>query len=122
MNEETTLNERFEWAEHVARQYKTHLPKHVPLDDLEQEAKLGVLDAMKRWRPEDGEFKQFAFRRVYGNMQDYLRTTDIIRAGRKKHLLVIPFSAMTTASYRFSGDKDFFGDAPQGKPCGFCSV
>lgn len=99
----------YKWAESLGRKFHKKLPKHVPLDEIEQAARLGMLDAIKKYN--NGyrvPFRTYAERRVYGEMTDYLRTTDIVRRRRKINITVIAFSALFSASYRTAFDDDYF--------------
>lgn len=56
---------------------KLRLPAHVELDDLIQSGTLGLLDAVKRYKPVDGvKFEVFARQRIRGSIFDELRSND----------------------------------------------
>ena len=48
----------------------------ITADDLRNEGYLGLIQAIERWDPGQGPFKQYAARRVWGAMQDLFRSWD----------------------------------------------
>jgi RNA polymerase sigma factor for flagellar operon FliA len=61
----------------IAARMRSQLPHQVELDDLIQQGFLGLLDAMDRFRLDrDTRFETFSRRRVFGAIQDYLRSID----------------------------------------------
>jgi RNA polymerase sigma factor (sigma-70 family) len=60
----------------AARWYISTLPAHIANsegDDLNSEAKIAFVDALKTWDPRKGELWPYVSIRVKGSMQDYLR-------------------------------------------------
>lgn len=60
----------------AVRWYISTLPAHIAKsegDDLNSEAKIAFVDALKTWDPRKGELWPFVSIRVKGSMQDYLR-------------------------------------------------
>lgn len=60
----------------AARWYISTLPAHIANsegDDLNSEAKIAFVDALKTWDPRKGELWSYVSIRVKGSMQDYLR-------------------------------------------------
>ncbi len=53
----------------IADQVHRHLT-HVPLNDLVQTGVLGLLQSDRRYRPADGDFEAFSYRRIRGSMID----------------------------------------------------
>lgn len=66
------------------------LPASVELDDLMQAGMLGLLDALRRYRPqEDAQFETYAVLRIRGSMLDELRAQDWLpRSVRNKARVV----------------------------------
>jgi len=61
----------------IAIRVRAGLPHHVDVDDLIQQGYLGLIDAMDRFDIErDTRFQTFSRRRVFGAIQDYLRSID----------------------------------------------
>jgi RNA polymerase sigma factor for flagellar operon FliA len=61
----------------IAANMRAHLPVQVDLDDLIQQGYLGLIDAMDRFDADrDVRFETFSRRRVFGAIQDYLRSID----------------------------------------------
>ena len=61
----------------IAANVHAHLPAQVELDDLIQQGYLGLIDAMDRFDVDrDTRFETFSRRRVFGAIQDYLRSID----------------------------------------------
>lgn len=61
-------------AEKIARKKKRGLPRHIDLEDLISAAYLGLVESVNKFDPDSGvPFSGFAFRRVLGSIQDYLR-------------------------------------------------
>lgn len=60
----------------AVRWYVSTLPAHIANsegDDLNSEAKIAFVDALKTWDPRKGELWSYVSIRVKGSMQDYLR-------------------------------------------------
>ena len=74
----------------IAANVYAHLPSQVELDDLIQQGYLGLIDAMDRFDIDrDTRFETFSRRRVFGAIQDYLRSIDPVprlTRIRAKHL------------------------------------
>ncbi|MDY7109435.1 MAG: sigma-70 family RNA polymerase sigma factor [Planctomycetota bacterium] len=63
----------------IAVNVRAHLPVQVELDDLIQQGYLGLIDAMDRFDADrDIRFETFSRRRVFGAIQDYLRSIDSV--------------------------------------------
>lgn len=61
-------------ARRIAGYIARRLPRQVEMDDLVQNARLGLCDAALRWKPETGvPFKFYANRRIHGAILDALR-------------------------------------------------
>lgn len=61
----------------IAERMRSTLPGQVEVDDLTQQGYMGLVDAIERYDAERGvKFETFSSRRIYGAMQDYLRSTD----------------------------------------------
>lgn len=61
----------------LARQLVTKLPASVELDDIVQAGMIGLMDAARRYRDDQGaQFETFATQRVRGAMLDELRQND----------------------------------------------
>jgi RNA polymerase sigma factor for flagellar operon FliA len=61
----------------IAIRIRAGLPKQVELDDLMQQGYLGLIDAMDRFDPDrETRFETFSRSRVFGAIQDYLRSID----------------------------------------------
>lgn len=60
----------------AVRWYVSTLPAHIAKsegDDLNSEAKIAFVDALKTWDPRKGELWSYVSIRLKGSMQDYLR-------------------------------------------------
>lgn len=60
----------------TVRFYVSTLPAHIKsseADDLNSEAKIAFVDALKTWDPRKGELWSYVSLRLKGSMQDYLR-------------------------------------------------
>ena len=67
------------WTQKVAKQYKCRVPPMVLLDDLEGAAAIGLCHAVDAYQVGRGvKFPFFAYRRIWGAMQDHLRKCDWI--------------------------------------------
>ena len=78
MNNKKTINELIEshvnFAKKIAFQRKRNLPLCVSLDEVLAAAYLGLTEAANRYKPEIGfRFTTFAYSRVQGAINDYLR-------------------------------------------------
>jgi RNA polymerase sigma factor for flagellar operon FliA len=63
----------------IAARVHAGLPHQVDLDDLIQQGYLGLIDAMDRYELErDVRFETFSRRRIFGSIQDYLRSVDTV--------------------------------------------
>ena len=61
----------------IAERMRASLPVQVDVDDLTQQGYLGLVEAIDRFDENRGvKFETFSSRRIYGAMQDYLRSTD----------------------------------------------
>lgn len=67
------LEKYMEYARLQARCIKTRYP-HIPMDDLQSYAYMGLVDALTKWNPESGAtFKTYAYIRIRGCIMDYIR-------------------------------------------------
>ena len=70
------LNKYKDQIQSAVRWYISTLPAHIANsegDDLNSEAKIAFVDALKTWDPRKGELWPYVSIRVKGSMQDYLR-------------------------------------------------
>jgi RNA polymerase sigma factor (sigma-70 family) len=71
-----TLQKYKDQIQSTVRWYVSSLPRHIAkseADDLEQEAKIAFLEALKTWDPRKGDLWPYISVRLKGSMQDYLR-------------------------------------------------
>lgn len=63
----------------IAARLHAGLPRHVELDDLVQQGYFGLVDAMDRFELDrETRFETFSRRRIFGAIQDYLRSIDTV--------------------------------------------
>lgn len=70
MNNELILD-NLEFARNLAKKLKKKMPKSVQYEELESAAYFGLVDACKKYK--EGCFKSFAYKRINGEIKDYLR-------------------------------------------------
>jgi RNA polymerase sigma factor for flagellar operon FliA len=71
----------------LAYQVASRLPANVELDDLIQEGMLGLLDAIKRYKPQPGlPFESYARIRITGAIYDSCRENDILPRNQRDKL------------------------------------
>lgn len=64
-------------AQRLARQVHFALCRLLPLEDLEQEAAIGLIDSARKFDPQRGvSFRAFSYRRMMGRMLDAARDRD----------------------------------------------
>lgn len=67
---EALIVEHLPMCERIARKVARILPRHLEICDLVQDARVGLVQAADRYRPEDGSFSRFAYLRVRGSVID----------------------------------------------------
>jgi RNA polymerase sigma factor (sigma-70 family) len=67
---ESLIVEHLPMAERIARHVARSFAPHLQIDDLIQDARVGLVQAADRYRSEDGPFPRFAFLRVRGAVVD----------------------------------------------------
>jgi RNA polymerase sigma factor for flagellar operon FliA len=71
----------------LAYQVASRLPANVELDDLIQEGMMGLLDAIKRYKPQPGlPFESYARIRITGAIYDSCRENDILPRNQRDKL------------------------------------
>lgn len=71
---EELVERHLDYASSLARQIHRQLPAHVEFDELEQYARLGLVEAARKFDPEHGaQFTTFAYYRIRGAVFDGLR-------------------------------------------------
>jgi len=77
MNSRTTVEklvgDHLVYAQKLARKFKKRLPSFVDFDDILSSAYVGLVESANKYRATDGSFTTYAFRRIYGSIQDFLR-------------------------------------------------
>lgn len=80
---------------------RLRLPARVDRDDIAQEARVGLLEAIRGWRPERGQFPAFAACCVRNRVTKALNT-----AGAEKHKLLGCALSLNSAPIGMSGAED----------------
>jgi RNA polymerase sigma factor for flagellar operon FliA len=87
---ERAVREHAPLVRRIAAQVASRLPSSVERDDLVQEGMTGLLDALRRYVPQDGlSFEAYARTRIRGAIYDALRREDLLprhRRDRLKHV------------------------------------
>lgn len=72
------IDEHIPLVKYIARSYRRKLPPNILLEDLIQEGMIGLIDAEKKYDPDNGaSFISYAKIRIKGAMKDCMRKTDI---------------------------------------------
>ena len=75
-------------ANKLAFQKKRTLPKFIDIDELKSAAYLGLVEAASRFDQSLGiAFSTFAYPRIFGAIQDYLREQGWMKRGNKERML-----------------------------------
>lgn len=72
-NVEKLVGEHMIYAEKLARKFKKKLPSFVDFDDILSSAYVGLVESANKYKESDGSFTTYAFKRINGSMQDFLR-------------------------------------------------
>lgn len=75
-------------ANKLAYEKKRNLPNFIDVEDLKSAAYLGLVEAASRFDPSRGiAFSTFAYRRIFGAIQDYLREQGWLKRGDSTKVL-----------------------------------
>ena len=75
-------------ANKLAYQKKKSLPNHIDIEDLKSAAYLGLTEAAHRYEPEFGiSFSTYAYPRIFGAIQDFLRELNCIKYSKDYNLV-----------------------------------
>lgn len=80
------FNANVELAERVADRVWQRTPHLNGLDreDYRQYAMVGLIDAVKRYRPRRGEFRRYAWQRIHGAVREGIREADEVKRMHRK--------------------------------------
>lgn len=70
---EKLVGEHMLYAEKLARKFKRKLPSFVDFEDILSSAYVGLVESANKYKETDGSFTTYAFKRINGSMQDFLR-------------------------------------------------
>lgn len=73
LEQEEIISEYLPYIKHMAGRMSVGLPPHIDKDDLISCGFIGLMDALKRYDPQKGNFKNYALTRAKGAMVDELR-------------------------------------------------
>lgn len=73
MNTQQLVEKYIPLANKLAYQKKTSLPSFIDIDEIKSAAYLGLVEAASRFDPLRGSFSTYAYPRIMGAIQDYLR-------------------------------------------------
>lgn len=71
-------------VERLAKYKKRAVPSCIHLEDLIAAGNLGLTKAAHNYREEEGQFENFAIKRILGEMTDYLREIGYCRGGGRQ--------------------------------------
>lgn len=82
---ERLILDHLDYASAICRSMARRLPPKVDREDLASAARLGLVDAARRYNPSEGTtFRTFSARRIRGAILDYLRNIDHLTRSQRR--------------------------------------